>query len=97
MINVVLTKLAVISWFRKMRSPEYFINGAIWTVVAVMLFWGVSAGTLSRFDAALIAAVVAWPFAVFYCFRIAGLVGLLLELYAIAAPVALAARYFKLF
>ena len=97
MINVALTKLTVFPWFRKMRSPEYFINIAIWTIVALLLFWGVSAGTLSRFDAALIAAVVAWPFAVFYCFRIAGLVGLLLELYAIVAPVALLARYFKLF
>ena len=97
MISVALTKLAVISWFWKMRSPEYFINGAIWTIVAALLFWGVSAGTLSRFDAALIAAVVAWPLAVFYCFRFSGLIGLLSELYALGAPVVLAARYFKLF
>ena len=97
MISVALTKLAVISWFWKMRSPEYFINGAIWTIVAALLFWGVSAGTLSRFDAALIAAVVAWPFAIFYCSHVSGLIGLLLKLYATVAPVALVVWYFKLF
>ncbi len=79
-----------------MGSREYFINGAIWAIVAVLLAWGVSARTITRVDAALIAAAVAWPFAVFYCFRVEGLFGLLLKLYAFAPPVALAARYFKL-
>jgi hypothetical protein len=69
-----------------MKSPEYFINSAIWMVVAILLVWGVSVETLSRFDALLIAAVVAWPFAAFYCFRFEGVVGLLMKLYA-AAPV----------
>ena len=76
---------------------QYFINGAVWGIVAILLAWGVSTGTLSRLDAALIAAFVAWPFAVFYCFRVSGLVGWLMKLYAFASPVVLAARFFKLF
>jgi hypothetical protein len=77
-------------------SREYFINGAIWGIVAILLAWGVSSGTLSRLDAALIAAVVAWPFAVFYCFRVSGPVGLLMKLYALAPLVLLVAMYFRL-
>ncbi len=67
-----------------MKSPEYFINTAIWGIVTILLAWGVSVGTSSRFDATLIAAVVAWPFAAFYCFRFEGVVGLLMKLYALA-------------
>jgi hypothetical protein len=78
-------------------SREYFINGAIWGIAAILLAWGVSTGTLSWRDAALIAAVVAWPFAVFYCFRVSGMVGLLMKLYALAPLVALVAMYFRLF
>lgn len=79
-----------------MKSPEYFINPAIWAVVAILLAWGVSAGTLSRLDAGLIAAVVAWPFAAFYCFRFEGLVGLLMKLYALAPFVIFPLWYFEL-
>jgi hypothetical protein len=78
------------------KSPEYFINPAIWAVVAILLGWGVSAGTLSRFDAALIASIVAWPFAAFYCFRFEGLVGLLMKLYVVAPLVIFPLWYFGL-
>lgn len=80
-----------------MGSREYFINGAIWGVTAMLLAWGVSNGTLSRLDAALIAAAVAWPFALFYCFRVSGPFGLLIKLYALAPPVVVAVKYFGLF
>jgi len=77
-------------------SREYFVNGAIWGIVAILLAWGVSTGTLSWLDAALIAAVVAWPFAVFYCFRVSGLVGILMKLYALAPLVVFPLIYFRL-
>jgi len=76
---------------------EYFINAAVWAIVAILLAWGVSEGALSRLDAALAAAVVAWPFALFYCRRVSGPVGLLVKLYAGVPPAVLAAKYFRLF
>lgn len=79
-----------------MNYREYFINSAIWVAVAVLVAWGLSKGTLSGFDAALIVAAAAWPFAAFYCLRFSGLPGLILKLYAAAPVFVAAAIYFKL-
>jgi hypothetical protein len=78
------------------RSPEFFVNGAIWGVVAVLVSWGLANGTLSWLDATLILAAVAWPFALFYCLRFSGLFGFILKLYAVAFPVALFFRYYAM-
>jgi hypothetical protein len=69
------------------RSPEFFVNGAIWGVVVVLLSWGLANGILSWLDAALITAAVAWPFAIFYCLRFDGLFGFLMKAYVVAFPV----------
>jgi hypothetical protein len=79
-----------------MQHNEYFVNGSIWGIAIVLLGLGVSSGTLSRLDAALIAAVLFWPFALFYCFRVSGARGMLMKLYAFAPPVIAAAWYFNL-
>ncbi|HEY1266954.1 MAG TPA: hypothetical protein VGH16_06835 [Candidatus Binatia bacterium] len=79
-----------------MRYREYFINGVISAIAIILLAWGVSSGTLSRLDAVLIAAVLFWPFAMFYCFRLSGLGGMLMKIYAFAPPVIAAAWYFNI-
>ncbi|HEY1371376.1 MAG TPA: hypothetical protein VGH50_02825 [Candidatus Binatia bacterium] len=79
-----------------MRHREYFINGAISAIAIILLAWGVSSGTLSRLDAALIAAVLFWPFALFYCFRLDGPWGMLMKIYAVAPVIAAAAWYFNI-
>ncbi|GEM_PF-2449099 len=78
-----------------MRYREYFINGAISGIATILLAWAVSTGTLSRVDAALIAAVLFWPFALFYCFRMSGVWGMLMKIYAVAPAIAAAAWYFN--
>jgi len=78
-----------------MGYREYFVNGAIWGIAIILLGWGVWSGTLSRLDAALIAAVLFWPFALFYCFRVSGARGMLMKLYAFAPPLIAAAWYFN--
>lgn len=79
-----------------MRYREYFINGAISGIAIILLAWGVANGTLSRLDAALIAAVLCWPFAIFYCFRVSGAWGMFMKLYVIAPVIAAAAWYFNI-
>jgi len=71
------------------KSPEFFVNGAIWGVVAVLVSWGLANGTLYWLDATLITAAVAWPFALFYCLRLSGLFGFFLKVYVAAFPVAI--------
>jgi hypothetical protein len=71
------------------RSPEFFVNGAIWGTAAVLVAWGLAVGTLAWLDAALIMALVAWPLSTFYCLRFDGLFGFLMKAYVVALPVAL--------
>jgi hypothetical protein len=76
------------------KSPEFFVNGAIWGIAAVLVAWGLAAGTLAPLDAALIMAAVAWPLALFYCLRFEGLFGFLMKVYVVAFPVAMYFWYF---
>jgi len=71
------------------KTPEYFVNGTIWGIAAVLVSWGLAAGTLTWLDATLIMALVAWPLTTFYCLRFDGLFGFLMKAYVVAFPVAI--------